>query len=89
MFAERRRNFLLIQEERKYISRRKKPGKDIDYPLAAGQRDKPMMNYRCSHILETNCVGNETLSQAVLCARQCVDLTILKQFAIVEDPFNT
>ena len=26
----------------------------VDYPFATSQRDKPMMNYRYSHILEAN-----------------------------------
>ena len=51
MVAQRRRKFLLVQEESKYIRSWKDACYGVDYSFATGKGDKPMMNYRYSHIL--------------------------------------
>ena len=51
MVAEPGRKLLLVKKKSEYIRGGKKVRNRLDYPLTTCKRDKPMMNYCYSHIL--------------------------------------
>jgi hypothetical protein len=53
MVSKCRRQFPFVKEKSEYIRGRKKLPNRLGYSLTPAKSDKPMMNYRYSHILNS------------------------------------